>query len=305
MCGLAGFLQAPFLGDVDPASSLSSMIGAIAHRGPDADGSWVDAGAGVALGHRRLSIVDLSPNGHQPMTSSGGRYVIAFNGGFNHRALREQLDRSGSSTASDGKVRWRGHSDTEVMLAGFERWGVDGALSRFNGMFAFALCDRDERALYLARDRFGEKPLYYGWMGSVFLFGSELKALKAHPAWRGEINRDAVSLYMRHTYIPAPYSIYRGIQKLLPAHVLRIPFSGGNRETPPSSAYWSAKASAETSVLRPFAGTAAEAVESLDHLLRDAVALRMEADVPLGAFLSGGVDSSTVVALMQAHPPVR
>ena len=282
------------------------MTDAIVHRGPDDGGAWVDAGMGVALGHRRLSILDLSPLGHQPMASASGRYVIAFNGEiYNHRALRKELECSPSpqTSPSGGKraVSWRGHSDTEVMLAAFERWGVEEALTRFNGMFAFALWDRHERVLHLARDRFGEKPLYYGWMADTFLFGSELKALKVHPAWRGEIDHGAVALYVRHNYIPAPYSIYRGIRKLLPAHVLSISFANGKRETPQSHAYWSAKAVAEAGIRHPFAGTEAEAVESLDGLLRDAVALRMEADVPLGAFISGGIDSSTVVALMQAQ----
>lgn len=311
MCGLAGFLQAPVLGGNDLAEIVSHMTDAIIHRGPDDGGIWVDVEAGVALGHRRLSILDLSPQGHQPMISSSGRYVIAFNGEiYNHRALREELARllfSPTCAQGDGSGNWRGHSDTEVMLAAFEYWGVEGALSRFNGMFAFALWDSKERVLHLARDRFGEKPLYYGWMGGTFLFGSELKAMKAHPAWCGEIDRGALALYMRHTYIPAPYSIYSGIRKLLPAHVLSIPLSVANREVPQSRAYWSAKVVAETGVRHPFEGNEAEAVASLDGLLRDAVKLRMEADVPLGAFLSGGIDSSVVVALMQvqSHRPVK
>ncbi len=280
----------------DLTEQVSRMIDTIVHRGPDDCGVWVDPHAGVALGFRRLSIVDLSAQGHQPMASAGGRYVIAFNGEiYNHRALRKELD------CSPSPVSWRGHSDTEVMLAAFERWGVETAVARFNGMFAFALWDKHERVLHLGRDRFGEKPLYYGWMGDTFLFGSELKALKAHPAWRGEIDRGAVALYTRHTYIPAPYSIYRGIAKLLPAHVLSISSSKDRADTLQPRPYWSAKAVAEAGVRHPFAGDAAEAVESLDGLLRDAVALRMEADVPLGAFLSGGIDSSTVVALMQAQ----
>jgi asparagine synthase (glutamine-hydrolysing) len=305
VCGLAGFVQASFRDVNDLTGRLSRMTDAIAHRGPDDDGVWVDAETGVALGHRRLSILDLSPQGHQPMISLSGRYVIAFNGEvYNHRALRKELEgpiSNSSSTMEEGMGCWRGHSDTEVMLAAFERWGVEGALSHFNGMFAFALWDRQDSVLHLARDRLGEKPLYYGWMGDTFLFGSELKAIKAHPAWQGEIDRGALALYMRHTYIPAPYSIYSGIRKLLPAHVLSIPLSAGNIETPPSRAYWSLKAVAEAGVRHPFAGNEAEAVESLDGLLRDAVKLRMEADVPLGAFLSGGIDSSAVVALMQAQ----
>lgn len=304
MCGLVGFLQAPRQSVNDLTALLSHMTDAIVHRGPDDSGAWADAETGVALGHRRLSILDLSPQGHQPMTSPSGRYVIAFNGEiYNYRVLRKELECSPSpqlsSVVGEKVVSWRGHSDTEVMLAAFERWGTEGALSRFNGMFAFALWDKCERVLHLARDRFGEKPLYYGWMGDTFLFGSELKALKAHPAWRGEIDRSAVALYMRHTYIPAPYSIYRGICKLLPAHVLSIPLLNGRREASKSRAYWSVKAIAEAGVQHQFSGNETDAIESLDGLLSDAVALRMEADVPLGAFLSGGIDSSAVVALMQ------
>lgn len=305
MCGLVGFFQAPVLGGNDLAGIVSHMTDAIIHRGPDDGGIWVDVEAGIALGHRRLSILDLSPQGHQPMISSSGRYVIAFNGEiYNYRALREDLARllfSSTSAQENGSGNWRGHSDTEVMLAAFEYWGVEGALSRFNGMFAFALWDSKEGVLHLARDRFGEKPLYYGWMGETFLFGSELKAMKAHSSWRGEIDRGALALYMRHTYIPAPYSIYSGIHKLLPAHMLSIPLSAENRETPQSRAYWSAKAVVEAGVRHPFEGNEAEAVASLDGLLRNAVKLRMEADVPLGAFLSGGIDSSVVVALMQSQ----
>jgi asparagine synthase (glutamine-hydrolysing) len=305
VCGLAGFVQASVRGSNDLIGRLSHMTDAIAHRGPDDSGVWVDVETGVGLGHRRLSILDLSPQGHQPMVSPNGRYVIAFNGEiYNHRALRKELEcpLSHSSSAMDeGVVSWRGHSDTEVMLAAFEYWGVEGALSHFNGMFAFALWDRQDRVLHLARDRLGEKPLYYGWMGDAFLFGSELKAMKAHPAWQGEIDHGALALYMRHTYIPAPYSIYSGIRKLLPAHLLSIPLSAGNMETLQSRAYWSVKAVAEAGVRYPFAGNETEVVESFDGLLRNAVNLRMEADVPLGAFLSGGIDSSAVVALMQAQ----
>ncbi|MBM3275599.1 MAG: asparagine synthase (glutamine-hydrolyzing), partial [Candidatus Sericytochromatia bacterium] len=301
MCGLAGFFQNAGSA-ADLTMRLSRMTGTIGHRGPDDSGHWVDAEVGIALGFRRLSIVDLSAHGHQPMASAPGRYVIVFNGEiYNHQALRKELEAPSRSARAE-RVAWRGHSDTEVLLAAVERWGVDEALMRFNGMFAIALWDTHERVLHLARDRFGEKPLYFGWMGDTFLFGSELKALKAHPDWRGQIDRGAVALYMRHTYVPAPYSIYTGIAKLLPGHVLSLPLSGGGRrDTPPSRPYWSAKEVAEAGVRQPFEGTPDEAVETLDRLLRDAVALRMEADVPLGAFLSGGVDSSTVVALMQAQ----
>lgn len=312
MCGFVGFLETTPVAREALETVVVCMANTLVHRGPDDGGAWVDAEVGIALGHRRLSILDLSPHGHQPMTSASGRYVIAFNGEiYNHRALRLELEfpptPQDCPTRGEGKISWRGHSDTEVMLVACERWGVEAALARFNGMFAFALWDRRDRVLHLARDRFGEKPLYYGWMGDTFLFGSELKALKAYPAWRNEIDRGAVALYMRYNYIPAPYSIFRGIRKLLPAHVLSIPITNERRETPQSRPYWSAKAVAEAGVQFPFAGNEAEAVESLDRLLRDSVALRMEADVPLGAFLSGGIDSSTVVALMQAQSvrPVR
>jgi asparagine synthase (glutamine-hydrolysing) len=272
------------------------MAEALRHRGPDDGGEWVDAEAGVALGHRRLAVVDLSPNGRQPMHSPCGRYVIVFNGEiYNFRALREEL------AAGPGTVpAFRSHSDTEVMLAAIGRWGLERALQRFNGMFAFALWDREARRLHLVRDRLGEKPLYYGWAGTTFLFGSELKALRAHPDFRGDVDRDAVALFLRHGYIPGPYSIYTGIFKLPPATVLTLDASA-MRATPTPVAYWSARAVAEHGVANPFEGPVEEATARLDALLRDAVKLRMEADVPLGAFLSGGVDSSTVVALMQSQ----
>jgi asparagine synthase (glutamine-hydrolysing) len=201
MCGLCGFIQIDRI--VEPsamAAIVERMADTLRHRGPDDSGSWVDTNAGVALGHRRLSIIDLSPQGHQPMTSRSGRYVIVFNGEiYNFRELRLELEAQGAG--------WRGHSDTEVMLAAFEAWGIEGALRRFNGMFAFALWDRTDRALYLARDRLGEKPLYYGWIGKTFVFGSELKALKAHPMWRADVDRNALAAYLRHNYVPAPHSI--------------------------------------------------------------------------------------------------
>jgi asparagine synthase (glutamine-hydrolysing) len=302
VCGIAGMLQRDGAWDESVADTLRRMVNAIEHRGPDDSGTWLDAERGIALGHRRLSIVDLSPNGHQPMHSASGRFVMVFNGEiYNHRALRTEIE------VTNRGWQWRGHSDTEVMLAAFELWGVAESIARFNGMFAFALYDRQERSLHLARDRFGEKPLYYGWLGRTFVFGSELKALQAHSAWRGEIDRGSVALYMRHAYVPAPYSIYTGIQKLPPASVLTVPLSLTPGELPQPHAYWTAKAVAEDGARRPFEGSEADAVAALDALLRDAVAMRMEADVPLGAFLSGGVDSSLVVALMQAQSsrPVR
>lgn len=290
MCGFVGFLQR---GGGVPADSMAPLVERMAatltHRGPDDGGSWVDVRHGVALGHRRLSILDLSAEGHQPMLSPSGRYVIAYNGEiYNFEDLRRELN----------GVTWRGHSDTEVMLAAFERWGVGGALRRFNGMFALALWDRATQTLHLARDRLGEKPLYYGWCGKTLLFASELKALRLHPAWRGEIDRDALAAYLRHNYVPAPHSIYRGISKLPPAHSVEITLEG---ETPPPVSYWSLRESAEAGVARPMQGSEQALADELDLLLRDAVKIRTVADVPVGVFLSGGIDSSTVVALMQAQ----
>lgn len=297
MCGIAGF----FSKNNGRANSelrfmVNKMADALQHRGPDDSGVWVDAEVGIGFGHRRLSILDLSPEGHQPMHSACGRYVIVFNGEiYNYRDIREELEKNSQGI----KLTWRGHSDTEVMLEAFRQWGVEAAVKRFNGMFAFALWDRTERVLYLVRDRVGEKPLYYGWMEKTLLFGSELKALRAHPDFTCDINRNALALYLRHNYIPAPYSIYKGIYKLLPGTIVTI--SPSKDATPNPIPYWSAREVAEHGTYKPFTGSTEDAIAQLDNMLRDAVKLRMEADVPLGAFLSGGVDSSTVVAMMQAQ----
>jgi asparagine synthase (glutamine-hydrolysing) len=286
---------------------LGRMGEAIVHRGPDDSGVWLDVDAGIGLSHRRLSILDLSPQGHQPMLSVSGRYVIAFNGEiYNHCALRKELDfplsPNTSATRGEGVVSWRGHSDTETLLAGFDAWGIQGTVERAIGMFAFAVWDRHASTLTLGRDRLGEKPLYYGWQGqgnnAVFLFGSELKALRAHPAFEKNIDRFALSLQLRHNYIPAPYSIYEGIAKLLPGSLLTISLP---QRKPKVWAYWSGAQGAEVGVNNAFSGSADQAVDTLELLLKDAVRQQMMADVPLGAFLSGGVDSSTVVALMQAQ----
>ncbi len=305
MCGFTGFLSAT--GGVDCAHAqdlLRRMADKIVHRGPDSDGYWVDPASGIGLAHRRLAIVDLSPAGAQPMASASGRYVLAFNGEiYNHQHIRRALEREGNLIAS-----WRGHSDTETLLAGFDTWGLVATLQRAIGMFAIALWDRELRTLTLARDRLGEKPLYYGWQGqggaAAFLFGSELSALRRHPAFAAEVNRDALALYMRHNCISGDHSIYSGIQKLAPGHLLTV------SQAKPESvvrAWWSGAEVSARGVAQPFAGSPEQAVDALEALLRDAVAQQMMADVPLGAFLSGGIDSSTVVALMQAQSsrPVR
>lgn len=297
MCGFTGFLSIyPLLDKRETLSILERMATPITHRGPDDAGYWCDAAGDAAIGlaHRRLAILDLSPAGHQPMACRSGRYVLAFNGEiYNHLDLRRELG---------GCVPWRGHSDTETLLAGFLAWGVRATLERAIGMFAIALWDKQEQTLTLARDRLGEKPLYYGWQGqggkASFLFGSELKALKAHPAFAADIDRNALALLMRHNYINAPHSIYQGIYKLPPGHLLTV--SPRDRQ-PRLEQFWSLPAVAEAGVTQPFAGSDAQAVDALEALLKDAVRQQMMADVPLGAFLSGGIDSSTVVALMQAQ----
>jgi asparagine synthase (glutamine-hydrolysing) len=288
MCGIAGFWQPKRASD-DPVETLNRMGAALAHRGPDDSGSFHDDRAGVGLSFRRLSILDLSAEGHQPMNSSSGRYVMIFNGEvYNFEEMRAGLD----------PHQWRGHSDTEVMLEAFERWGIEPAVQRFVGMFAFALWDRRERRLHLVRDRLGIKPLYYGRAGNAFVFASELKAIWQHPDFNGEIDRDALALYMRHNYVPSPHCIYKGLHKLQPGCMLTL---DSEAATPQVRRYWSAKEVARRGQLSPLQVSDAEAVEELHQLLLRAVNLRMIADVPLGAFLSGGVDSSTVVALMQAQ----
>jgi asparagine synthase (glutamine-hydrolysing) len=304
MCGFAGFLgTSASCAQEEPHALLKRMTDAIIHRGPDDSGHWCDGEQGIGLGHRRLSIVDLSPAGHQPMRSPSSRYVIVFNGEiYNHLSLRDALESSGRGAA------WRGHSDTETLLAGFDAWGIQGTLERAIGMFAFAVWDRQTGELTLGRDRAGEKPLYYGWQGqgsdAVFLFGSELKALRAHPAFENRIDRSALCLQLRHNYIPAPHSIYQGIAKLPAGSLLNV---STRQRAPKVSTYWSGAQTAAHAVANPYSGTAEQAVEELDRLLRDAIRGQMMADVPLGAFLSGGVDSSAIVALMQqqAARPVK
>ncbi|KVM51513.1 asparagine synthetase B [Burkholderia ubonensis] len=293
MCGIDGFLNSAAFDEETARATLARMTASLAHRGPDAQGTWLDAQAGIALGHRRLAIVDLSVHGRQPMASVCGRFVLVFNGEiYNHRALRAELERTGRAPA------WRGHSDTEVLLAAIAAWGVEAALRRATGMFAIALWNRESRVLTLARDRIGEKPLYYGRIGDALVFASELKALRSFPGFDGAIDRDALCLYLRQSSVPAPYTIYRGIRKLPPGTFIQFEHA---RDTPRVRAYWTLEHAIEAGRAEPFEGTAQEAVGLLDGILRKAVAQQMEADVPLGAFLSGGVDSSAIVALMQAQ----
>lgn len=283
MCGLAGFL------DIDSDTPgreavAAAMAGTLVHRGPDDSGVWSDDGAGIALGFRRLAILDLSPQGHQPMLSRDGRWVVVFNGEiYNHAVLRARLE----------PMEWRGHSDTEVLLEAVARWGVERALAAFDGMFAIALWDRLERRLFLARDRIGEKPLYWGVSGGALLFGSELKALRRHPGFDGEIDRDALAAYLKLGWVPAPHTIHRRFRKLLPGHLLSV--KGADIAERP---FWSARDRA-AAMAGSFTGGRAAAAERLNQLLRGAVSSRMQADVPVGVFLSGGIDSSLTTAIMQ------
>lgn len=290
MCGIAGiFDQTASL----PAESLIHDAGCMAqhlqHRGPDDHGVWADAFSGICLAHRRLAIVDLSPDGHQPMHSSCGRYVVAFNGEiYNFRLLRAELERLGQA--------FRSHSDTEVVLAAVSQWGLDRALARFAGMFAFVLWDRQAHRIYLVRDRLGEKPLYYGWHGQLILFASELAALRAYPGWRGEVNRDVLALYLRHGCVPAPHTIYRGVRKVRPGTYV---VSSENSTETKEVVYWSGAQTIYAGAHSRLSTSEAEMEERLELNLKQVIAEQMLADVPVGAFLSGGVDSSLIVALMQ------
>lgn len=295
MCGIAGVF-ARSGGSAALPLAIDGMTATLQHRGPDSGDVWCDVEVGVALGHRRLAILDLSPAGAQPMHSASGRYVIAFNGEiYNHLELRNQLD----------GIAWRGHSDTETLLTCVEAWGLARTLGQLVGMFVIALWDRERSELTLARDRIGEKPLYYGWQSDAFLFGSELKALKAHPSWHGEIDRDALTLFMRYGYVPLPHSIWRGVCKLLPGSYLTVSADTPVAVSPAPTFYWRAREVAVAGMRMDLDDSAA--ANELDERLRLSVADQMVADVPLGAFLSGGVDSSAIVALMQAQStrPVR
>jgi asparagine synthase (glutamine-hydrolysing) len=308
MCGIAGILST---GDVEQAL-LERLLAPIAHRGPDGRGIWFDTSAGIGFGHRRLAIIDLSPTGHQPMESSDGRFVINFNGEiYNHPELRRELEESGASPAEG----WRGHSDTEVFLEAISTWGLEKALAKSVGMFAFGLWDRRERLLYLVRDRCGEKPLYYGWVGGDLLFASELKALRAHPRFDNAIDREALRQFVHLTWIPAPLTIYERVFKLPPGCILKIDREAASRPLtrPPAegvasgglglSRYWSYRDAVLRGIEQPITDEAA-AIDELERVLSRAIAGQSMADVPVGAFLSGGIDSSTVVALYQKYSPI-
>jgi asparagine synthase (glutamine-hydrolysing) len=298
MCGIAGLLSPDCrLGETALSNIAQQMADTLRHRGPDSSGVWSDPDAGVAFGHRRLSIIDLSREGHQPMTSGSGRFVITYNGEiYNFRELTRELEAKGH--------QFRGHSDTEVLLAAVDAWGLNGALPKLAGMFAFALWDRKSRILYLVRDRLGKKPLYFGWAGRDLIFASELKAFYEHPDFAPDVDRGALTLLLRHGCVPSPYSIYRGILKLPPGNQLSFPWTDPTiaRESdlrPRMRPYWSLAEAARRGVEGPFGHGPEAAVDALDDLLSQVVAERMISDVPLGALLSGGIDSSTVVALMQ------
>jgi asparagine synthase (glutamine-hydrolysing) len=308
MCGIAGILAH----DAPDEAAVARLIRPLAHRGPDDEGIWLDPEARIGFGHRRLAIVDLSPAGHEPMHSADGRFVITFNGEiYNHADLRRELEERGAVPEGG----WRGHSDVETFLQGIAAWGLDETLRRSAGMFAFALWDRRERSLRLVRDRFGEKPLYYGWAGRDFVFGSELKALRAHPRFDHPIDRQALQLFASRTYIPAPLTIYEGVFKLPPGCILTIEANAQPLREPPVEGsigpisltrYWSYRDVVERGLADPVVDEA-DALTELEQVLAIAIQGQSMADVPVGAFLSGGIDSSTVCALYQKYSsiPVR
>ena len=297
MCGIAGFVGAvPRIAGANIDNIALSMAASLKHRGPDDQGIWVDGEAGTALVHRRLAIIDLSPAGHQPMVSVDERFIITYNGEvYSHRPIANEFAARGH--------KFRGYSDTEVILESFAANGIDATVAQMIGMFAIALWDRRERTLTLIRDRLGIKPLYWAKFGKLFLFGSELKSLRAHPGWTPRIDQNAVAAFMRYSYIPAPHTIYEGVYKLEPGTILTMPWQGEPRIT----RFWDARAVARDGIHHPLEGSDSELTDQLETLLKDAVGRRMIADVPLGAFLSGGIDSSTIVALMRgaSHGKVK
>lgn len=298
MCGIVGFFQPNVSVISDIPKIIGDMLSKIQHRGPDAEGIWFDEEARLALGHRRLSILDLTSAGNQPMESSCGRFIIVFNGEiYNHLELRSRLEKLHQIP----KGGWRGHSDTETLLACISFWGIQAALQSTVGMFALAIWDKKKKSLALARDRIGEKPLYYGWQNGALLFASELKALQAHPAFEDQIDWHVANTFLRLNYIPAPSSIYRGIFKLKPGTILEFnQLDIQSKQLPMPFTYWSLESAVDRGLHKPFLGSFLEAVEELEGLVRNSVHMQSSADVPIGAFLSGGIDSSTVVAMMKS-----
>ncbi len=297
MCGLAGFLELNMaVANVDSIDCLHLMGKSINKRGPDGSGVWVNAideNSQIGFVHTRLAIIDLSSAGHQPMHSHCDRYVIAFNGEiYNHLELRASIEK-------EIAIIWRGHSDTETLLACFTQWGIEKTLKSCVGMFAIALWDKEDKSLTLARDRVGEKPLYWGWQNDTLLFGSELKAIKKHPAFNADIDRDSLCLLLRHNYIPAPYTIYKNIKKLLPGHYIKIKVINDIIEEDIHE-YWSYKNTVNVGLATPFSGTAVQAIQHLESLIAQSINGQLLSDVPLGAFLSGGIDSSLIVSIMQS-----
>tara|TARA_B110000438_G_scaffold302176_1_gene359071 strand:- start:529 stop:2505 length:1977 start_codon:yes stop_codon:yes gene_type:complete len=296
MCGFTGFLMSEAGKMNEMEEVVSSMNSTLTHRGPDDKGLWIDNDEGIALGHRRLSILDLSSAGHQPMHSLSDRFTMVFNGEiYNHLEIRKKLESSKANI-----FHWKGHSDSETLLAAIEEWGLEKTLQLSIGMFSIALWDRDKRLLSLARDRFGEKPLYYGWVNKSFVFGSELKAIKAYPGFNNSICRRALSNYLHFMYVPAPQSIYVDIFKLEPGQYLEIESKDITSQTVKIKKYWSLEEEIKEAQLNLFTNES-EALETLESALNQSIKMQMLSDVPLGAFLSGGVDSSLIVALMQKH----
>lgn len=295
MCGIAGILRRKTSDRGDLADCIARMTAALPHRGPDATNFWVDEAAGIAFGHRRLSVLDLSPAGAQPMRSDCGRLTVTFNGEiYNHLDVRAELEAAGAAP------NWKGHSDTETLLYAVRLWGIEKALQRFNGMFAVAVWDARDQTLTLGRDRFGEKPLFYGWIGGDLVFASELKAFAGHPAWAGSVDRGALTAFMRYAYVPAPSTIWKGIRKLNPGSMTVFPKNTEPSDLPEPRMYWSMRQCMLTGQGDRVADPR-EATDRLETLLSQAVGRQLLSDVPVGALLSGGIDSSTIVALMQQH----
>jgi len=299
MCGIVGFFGKGNNNSTSCQDIIVKMTEEIKHRGPDCGGVWSNVNSGLYFGHRRLSIVDLSSHGHQPMTSVSGRYTIVFNGEiYNHLSLRRELD------SLNAGVTWSGYSDTETLLTCIDVWGLEETIKKCSGMFAIALFDQKDNSICLIRDRMGEKPLYYGVQNGVFLFGSELKSLKKHPAFLGEIDRNSLALQLKYSYIPTPHSIYKGVNKLKPGTILKIDINdtySSIESIDPPVAFWSLEDVAMNAQLSIYTGSLSEAVNDLNKLLSQSVNEQMEADVPLGGFLSGGIDSSLIVSLMQSQ----